>query len=76
MTCPYVADEEDTGGMDASCDGTEWAVEGAYSFYEAWDLNGLFGCRIAPHWAGCGIGDGVVSVSACTVLVKLSVLVR
>ena len=44
----YVADEEDTRGMDACCDDTEWAVGRAYSFYKAWDLNGFFGFRIVP----------------------------
>jgi hypothetical protein len=48
MTCLYVADEEDTRGMDASCDGTEGTVGIAYSFYKAWDLNGFFGFRIVP----------------------------
>lgn len=48
MTCLYVADEEDTRGMDSSCDDTEVAVGRAYSFYKAWDLNGFFGFRIVP----------------------------
>jgi len=27
----------------------------------------------SAHWAGCGIGDGVVSNFTCTLLVKLNV---
>ena len=36
----------------------------------------IFWVQDSAHWNGCGIGDGVVSNSTCTVLVKLSVFAR